>query len=74
MPGQTKGTSAGGKYRNDDGYLPSTDQFGQPIEYRKFDVNNKEPGQGRDAQRFVVGSDGSVYYTDEHYRGFVKIK
>ena len=74
VPGQTKGTCAGGKYRNDDGFLPSTDHSGKPIEYRKFDVNNRAPGQGRDAQRFVVGSDGSIYYTDEHYHGFVKIK
>lgn len=47
---------------------------GEPITYQEFDVNNRIPGQDRDSQRFVVGSDGSVYYTDEHYHGFVKIK
>ena len=50
---------------------------------KEFDVNNRIPGMDRDAERFVVGSDGSIYYTDSHYgdeespRGFppfVRIK
>lgn len=31
-------------------------------------------GANRDAERFVVGSDGSVYYTQSHYSEFSKIK
>lgn len=47
---------------------------GTPITYREHDVNNKNPGSARDAQRFVTGSDGSVYYTDDHYSTFTKLK
>ena len=74
IPGQTHGTSAGGKYYNWDGQLPRKDAKGKEITYREFDVNNKVPGKGRDAERFVVGSDGTVYYTNGHYDKFIKIK
>ena len=65
--GQTKGTKSGKIYHNTNDYLPKTDSAGELILYREFDVNAPTPGVGRDAQRFVVGSDGSVYYTDSHY-------
>jgi guanyl-specific ribonuclease Sa len=74
VPGQTPGTAAGSKYLNKDGKLPTVDSAGNPITYKEFDVNNKLPNQSRDAERFVVGSDGSVYYTDDHYATFTKIK
>lgn len=38
----------------------------------EFDVNNKV-GIHRDAQRFVVGSDGKVYFSNDHYLTFVEI-
>ena len=66
-PGQTSGTAAGGKYRNRDGKLPTTDAQGNSITYQEWDVNNKQPGKSRDGERFVTGSDGSVYYTNNHY-------
>lgn len=62
--------------------MPCTDSNGNPITYREFDVNSAGPN-GRDAERFVVGSDGSVWYTDSHYgdnpskngiADFIKIK
>ena len=67
VQGQTKGTKAGKKYENKNNKLPSIDENGNPITYKEWDVNNKLPGSGRDAERFVTGSDGSVYYTDSHY-------
>jgi guanyl-specific ribonuclease Sa len=82
-PGQSRNINAGGNYYNKDNYLPQVDKSGNPITYREFDVNTKDPVTGRDVERFVVGSDGSVYYTDSHYgrgaslRGlppFVRIK
>lgn len=66
-PGQTQGTAAGGKYQNRDGKLPTTYSQGNPITYKEWDVNNKQPGATRDGERFVTGLDGSVYYTDSHY-------
>ena len=74
VSGQTSGTAAGSKYLNRDVKLPTTDSAGSSITYKEFDVNNKLPDAGRDAQRFVRGSDGSVYYTNDHYGTFTQIK
>jgi hypothetical protein len=65
--GQAPGTHAGGNYQNSNGHLPTVDPAGNAITYREFDVNAPIAGIGRDTQRFVVGSDGSVYFTDSHY-------
>jgi guanyl-specific ribonuclease Sa len=65
--GQATGTKAGKIYQNADDLLPKTDSAGNRITYREFDINSPTQGVGRDAERFVVGSDGSVYYTDSHY-------
>lgn len=67
VPGQTQGTKAGKTYYNRDGKLPPVDADGNPITYREWDVNNKQPGKNRDTERFVTGSDGSIFYTDSHY-------
>lgn len=72
--GQTPGTKAGKSWGNSGSILPTYDMYGYPITYQEFDVNNRIPGQPRDAERFVVGSDGSVYYTDDHYRSFKRVK
>lgn len=74
VPEQTPGTAADSKYRNRDGKLPSEDSSGKGISYKEFDVNNKLPNQTRDAERFVVGDDGSVYYTTNHYKTFNQIQ
>ncbi|HWP79907.1 MAG TPA: ribonuclease domain-containing protein [Candidatus Acidoferrum sp.] len=65
--GQAPGTKAGKVYRNADELLPKMDLDGNMISYREFDINSPAQGIGRDVERFVVGSDGSVYYTDSHY-------
>ena len=51
--------------------LPRKDTNGNDITYKEFDINNVKP---RDSKRFVSGSDGSVYYTDDHYMTFRRIK
>lgn len=51
---------------NRDGDLFTVDGWGNNITYREFDINNCVRGR-RDMERFVVGSDNSVYYTDSHY-------
>ncbi|MBF0778978.1 ribonuclease domain-containing protein, partial [Streptococcus cuniculi] len=62
--GQTTGTKAGGQFKNDKNYLPNFDNSGNKITYKEYDINSKIAGDSRDAERFVRGSDGSVYYTD----------
>jgi len=76
VSGQTLGTKAGGIYKNLNGALSTMGADGNAITYREFDVNSAVLGQTRDAERFVVGSDGSIYYTGGHYGvgTFVKIR
>lgn len=69
----------GGRQFSNDGRgggveLPKTDSVGNPISYKEWDVNPKIPGKNRGAERVVTGSDGSAYYTFDHYRNFVRIK
>jgi guanyl-specific ribonuclease Sa len=68
------GTKGGGSFENREGLLPTTDASGRPITYQEWDANPKVPGQGRDAQRIVTGSDGSAWYTDGHYGSFRRIR
>ena len=50
--------------------LPRVDVDGNPIEYHEWDVNRREPGHNRGKERLVTGSDGSAYYTGDHYQSF----
>jgi RHS repeat-associated protein len=59
--------------RNGGQVLPPTDGNGNQISYREWDINPRGPG-GRGAERIVTGSDGSAYYTADHYRTFEKIR
>ncbi len=68
------GTRGGIAFRNNEGRLPSATSTGTAITYREWDVNPKEPGRSRDAERIVTGSDGSAWYTDDHYQTFVLIR
>ncbi len=54
--------------------LPAADAQGNPISYQEWDVNPRVPGVNRGAQRLVTGSDGSAYYTDDHYKTFTRIR
>jgi guanyl-specific ribonuclease Sa len=71
--GQTPGTAAGRAWDNEFEDLPTKTSSGNSITYKEFDVNSKVPGAGRDVERFLYGSDGSVYYTSDHYITFTKI-
>jgi hypothetical protein len=51
-----------------------TTRDGKPITYREWDVDPKVPGVPRNADRIVTGSDGKVYYTNDHYTTFTEIK
>lgn len=71
---QSKKTKGGGEFKNVPSKLPNQDSNGKKIDYREFDVNSKIPGKPRDKERFVRGSDGSTYYTNDHYQTFTKIE
>lgn len=78
VSGQAQGTRAGKEYQNNgqDGSvrLPEGEADGEKIIYREFDINDKVPGQSRDGERFLKGTDGSVYYTNDHYHSVIKVK
>lgn len=68
------GTRGGDTFRNREGRLPKRSANGKPITYKEWDVNPKERGRGRDAERIVTGSDGSAWYTLDHYQTFTQIR
>ncbi|MGO9071466.1 ribonuclease domain-containing protein [Mycobacterium sp.] len=54
--------------------MPTTDGSGKPITYQEWDVNPKAPGQNRGNERIVTGSDGSAWYTPDHYGTFQRLR
>ena len=68
------GYKGGQTFANKEGLLPGSDENGDPINYREYDVNPRVPGQNRGAERVVTGSDGKAYYTSDHYKTFTLIK
>ncbi|MFH5208668.1 ribonuclease domain-containing protein [Antrihabitans spumae] len=68
------GTKGGETWRNRDRQLPVKDAAGKAITYKEWDVNPKRRGQTRDAERIVTGSDGSAWYTGDHYKTFTRMR
>ncbi|MBF6183359.1 ribonuclease [Nocardia otitidiscaviarum] len=68
------GTKGGGKWKNDPPQLPTKELDGTPITYREWDVNPKVQGKPRDSERIVTGSDGSAWYTGDHYATFERMR
>ncbi|MFI2232395.1 ribonuclease domain-containing protein [Nocardia testacea] len=68
------GTKGGIRFGNREGRLPAADSAGKAVEYQEWDVNPKKPGQSRDAERIVTGSDGSAWYTGDHYDTFTRMR
>jgi guanyl-specific ribonuclease Sa len=60
--------------RDGEQVLPRKDERGKPIAYHEWDVNPRVPGKNRGPQRLVTGSDGSAYYTADHYRTYIKVR
>jgi ribonuclease T1 len=68
------GHVGGRTFENREKKLPKKTSQGKPIRYREWDVNPRERGKNRGPERLVTGSDGSAYYTPDHYRTFKKIR
>jgi RHS repeat-associated protein len=66
-----QGQKAGARWRNDGTggaqKLPEVDANGNPITYKEYDVEPKQPGVDRTQERLLRGSDGSTWYTTNHY-------
>ncbi|MFC9514146.1 ribonuclease domain-containing protein [Nocardiaceae bacterium NPDC056970] len=72
-PDDAPGTQGGRTFGNHEGRLPAA-VGGQTVRYQEWDVNRKQSGRGRDAERIVTGSDGSAWYTDDHYETFARMR
>jgi guanyl-specific ribonuclease Sa len=68
------GTKGGRPYENENEHLPTTDASGKPITYQEWDANPKVPAQSRDDERIVTVSDGSAWYTPDHYKTFQRLR
>ena len=42
--------------------------------YKEYDVHPKIKGVSRGSERLVIGDDGSVWYTNDHYDTFIRIE
>ncbi len=72
------GTKGGGSFQNvtpsGQHPLPTTEASGKPITYQEWDVNPKPAGQDRDTERVITGTDGSAWYTTDHYDTIHRIR
>ncbi|MEV5839632.1 ribonuclease domain-containing protein [Nocardia sp. NPDC052112] len=68
------GTKGGDRWMNRGGTLPAKDSAGKALTYQEWDVNPKQPNRSRDAERIVTGSDGSAWYTGDHYETFTRMR
>lgn len=44
------------------------------VNYKEYDINPYVKGQSRGTERIVIGDDGSVWYTNDHYNTFTRIE
>jgi dienelactone hydrolase len=68
------GYEGGRTFGNFEKLLPQTDDKGRRIRYREWDVNALKAGVNRGVERLITGSDGTAWYTDDHYKTFKKIR
>lgn len=54
--------------------LPRSGADGSAVTYKEWDLTQKVKGVDRDGRRLVTGSDGSAYYTTDHYVSFIQIR
>ena len=65
----------------DGSILPTKDKDGNLITYTEYDTKppeyiikeNGNPGLNRGTHRIVVGSNGIIYYSPDHYLTFVRL-
>ncbi|MGH4034051.1 ribonuclease domain-containing protein [Actinomycetota bacterium Odt1-20B] len=73
-PEDGSGTHGGATWPNREQTLPVTDASGNRIQYQEWDVNRKQPGHARDAERIVTGSTGTAWYTPDRFRTFNQMR
>ena len=71
QPGYVGDGSFANDGRGNGQVLPKTTEDGTPITYKEYDVHPYTRGVNRGQERIVIGSDGSRYYTPDHYGTFI---
>jgi guanyl-specific ribonuclease Sa len=69
-PNDCSGTKGGTTWTDREGTLPNSNS----VRYQEWDVDRKQPGRSRDARRIVTGSDGTAWYTGDHYATFCRMR
>lgn len=69
-----EGYVGGRIFQNREKKLPITTSSGKKIKYQEWDVHPKIKGKNRGTDRLVTGSDGTAWYTDNHYKSFKQIE
>lgn len=67
------GYVGGRKFGNYENLLPKKEPNGRRINYQEWDVNPKQQGRNRGAERLITGSDGKAYFTKNHYKNFTEV-
>lgn len=67
------GYVGGRKFGNYEKLLPQKDENGRKINYQEWDVNPKQEGKNRGAERLITGSNGKAYFTKNHYKSFIEV-
>jgi RHS repeat-associated protein len=74
---KNKGTPPKG-YKGGKSYKNQPQNGGQKlperVQYKEYDINPNVKGVDRGAERIVIGNDGSVWYTSDHYYTFIQIQ
>ena len=58
-----QGYVGGRRFGNFEHHLDDKDAQGKRIQYQEWDVNRKQQGKNRGAERLVTGSDGKAWYS-----------
>lgn len=61
-------------FMNREGNLPKTDDNGNRLKYKEYDVFPLKSGKNRGPHRIVIDNNQVGYYTKDHYRNFIKLK
>ncbi len=69
-----KDYEGGRTFGNFEKHLPAVDAKNRRIRYQEWDVNPHRQGVNRGAERLITGSDGSAWYTSDHYQTFIKVR
>lgn len=67
-----QGYVGGRKYLNDG--REEGQKLPEGVNYKEYDANPKVAGQGRGTERIDIGDDGSVWYTNDHYKTFTRME